>query len=86
MGVPSKAASAASTTANNVRKLCELVSTVSGVFLMGFGAMGLCYFGIQFCGCGCGCGKKEEQASPAAPEMTAAPELNAEPEAPVNAE
>ena len=81
-----EAASAAATTANNVRKLCELLSTVSGIFLMGFGAMGLCFFGIQFCGCGCGCGKKEEQAVPAAPEAVEEPQVNAEPEVPVNAE
>lgn len=80
-----EAASAAATTANNVRKLCELLSVVSGVFLMGFGAMGLCFFGIQFCGCGCGCGKKEEQTEPAI-EAAEVPETLAAPEAPENVE
>lgn len=65
-----EAADAAATTASNVRELCELVRTVSGAFLMGFGAMGLCYFGIQFCG------EKEKMA--VAPAAAAIPEIFAE--------
>lgn len=62
-----EAADAAATTARNVRELCELMRTVSGGFLMGFGAMGLCYFGIQFC--------DEKKKMAVAPAAAAIPEI-----------
>jgi len=42
-----EAASASRTTANNVRALCELMTSVSGIFLIGFGLAGFCLFGTK---------------------------------------
>ncbi len=76
-----EAASASRTAANNIRELCELVKNVCGCFLMGFGLLGFCHFGIVFCECP----KKEtvenapaESEAPAEPEAPAAPEAPAE--------
>ncbi len=44
-----EAASAARTTARNLDTLNDLAKNVCGIFLMGFGLMGLCAFGIVRC-------------------------------------
>ena len=71
-----EAASASRTAANNVRELCELMKNVCGCFLLGFGLLGFCHFGIVRCEC-----RKQEDAEKAAaePELPAAPEAPAEP-------
>ena len=46
-----EAASASRTAANNVRELCDLLKTVSGFFMLGFGLLGFCHFGIVRCDC-----------------------------------
>ena len=49
-----EAASAARTTARNVDYLSTLLKNACGIFLMGFGLMGACAFGIvrcSFCAC-----------------------------------
>ena len=46
-----EAASASRTAANNVRELCDLMKNVCGLFLLGFGLLGFCHFGIVFCDC-----------------------------------
>jgi len=61
-----EAAVAARFTASNVRSLCELLKNVCGIFLMGFGLMGVCFFGIQLVAC-------KEAAKAAAPVAPAAP-------------
>lgn len=38
-------ASAARTTASNLEDIAELLKNVCGIFLMGFGMMGFCFFG-----------------------------------------
>lgn len=40
-----EAASAARTTASNLEDIAELLKNVCGIFLMGFGMMGFCFFG-----------------------------------------
>lgn len=76
-----EAASASRTAANNVRELCDLMRNVCGCFLMGFGLLGICHFGIVRCECQ----KKEtaecaatESEAPVAPEAPAEPEVSAE--------
>jgi len=46
-----EAASAARTTASNLEDIAELLKNVCGVFLMGFGMMGFCFFGAIRAGC-----------------------------------
>ena len=46
-----EAASASRTAANNIRELCDLLKSVSGCFLMGFGLVSFCHFGIVRCEC-----------------------------------
>lgn len=46
-----EAASASRTAAANIRELCNLMKNVCGCFLMGFGLMGFCHFGIIRCDC-----------------------------------
>lgn len=46
-----EAASAARTTASNLEDIAELLKNVCGVFLMGFGMLGLCFFGAMRCDC-----------------------------------
>ncbi len=46
-----EAASAARTTAANIRGMAQLMKNVLGIFLMGFGAMGLCFFGMIHVDC-----------------------------------
>lgn len=41
-----EAAAGAYTAANNLQDVAELLKNVCGIFLMGFGAMGFCLFGI----------------------------------------
>ena len=43
-------ASAARTTASNIGDIAELLKNVCGVFLMGFGLLSLCFFGMIFVG------------------------------------
>lgn len=45
-----EAASAARTTASNIGDIAELLKNVCGVFLMGFGLLSLCFFGMIFVG------------------------------------
>ena len=45
-----EAASAARTTAANIGDIAELLKNVCGVFLMGFGMLSLCFFGMIFVG------------------------------------
>lgn len=40
-----EAASAARTTASNLEDIAQLLKNVCGIFLMGFGMMGFCFFG-----------------------------------------
>ena len=47
-----EAASAARTTASNLEDIAQLLKNVCGVFLMGFGMMGFCFFGTLLAGCG----------------------------------
>ena len=46
-----EAASGARTAAANLEDIAELLKNVCGVFLMGFGLMGVCFFGMARCGC-----------------------------------
>ena len=41
-----EAASAARTTASNLEDIADLLKNVCGAFLIGFGVMGFCFFGI----------------------------------------
>ena len=55
-----EAASAGRTTAANVHRLFQLIRTVSGLFLMGFGALNACSFMLKFLEC-----QGEKPAAPA---------------------
>ena len=46
-----EAASAARTTASNLEDIAELLKNVCGAFLIGFGLMGVCFFGTIRAGC-----------------------------------
>lgn len=74
-----EAASASYTAAANLQDLCELLKNVCGIFLMGFGLMGVCYFGIQRCKY-TEDKKTAENSAPAEPEVVAEAEASDEPE------
>lgn len=46
-----EAASAARTTAGNLEDIADLLKNVCGVFLMGFGMLGFCFFGVMRSDC-----------------------------------
>ena len=46
-----EAADAASTVASNVRSVAQLQKNVFGIFLMGFGLLGFCFFGMAHAEC-----------------------------------
>lgn len=46
-----EAASAARTTASNLEDIADLLKNVCGVFLMGFGMLGFCFFGAMRSDC-----------------------------------
>jgi hypothetical protein len=68
-----EAASAARTVASNQRDIFELIQTVSGILLMGFGLLGFCHFAIL---------KSSAEAALAAAAAPAAPAPVAEAPAP----
>ncbi len=70
-----EAASAARTTSHNLQAIADLLKNVCGLFLMGFGAMGFCCFGMVNSGC------KAEKAMPAPVEEETVVEASAEEEA-----
>ena len=85
-----EAASASRTAANNIRELCELLTNVSGIFLIGFGLLGVCYFGIHRCSCEEAKGQPEfvpeqpaagDENAPVSEQEEAPAEESAEPEA-----
>ena len=67
-----EAADAASTVASNVRSVAELQKNVFGIFLMGFGLMGFCFFGMASAEC--------KAAAAPAPVPADAPEQEETPE------
>lgn len=89
-----EAADAGNRAAANVKELCDLVKNVSGAFLIGFGLLGMCLFGIVRCNSIDGnmeeelhrifeaeCAGDEDDAStkmPAAPEIPEVPAAEVE--------
>ena len=72
-----EAASAARTTAENLRGIAELLKNVGGIFLMGFGLFMVCFFGMSLVGCAEKAPKPEK--SEAAPAEAPVPAEQPEP-------
>ena len=60
-----EAASASRTAANNLDDIAELLKNALGIFLIGFGLMGFCFFGISFSEAKAALLKTSEVAAPA---------------------
>lgn len=69
-----EAADGARTAANNLDDIAELLKNALGIFLIGFGAMGFCFFGMARCECT----EVAAAAEPAAVEVVAAAAADAE--------
>ena len=72
-----EAASAARTTAANLRDIAELLKNVSGILLMGFGLFMVCFFGMSLADCTAKAPKPEKAET--APVEAPAPAEQPEP-------